>query len=79
MEGRTTIVVAHRLSTIMSADKIVVLDQGEVIEQGTHEALLESANGAYAYLYALQSGARSSARSSTRASVKAQPIEESSK
>ncbi len=50
MEGRTTIVIAHRLSTVENADKIVVMDQGRVVEQGTHQALL-AANGEYAKLY----------------------------
>ncbi|OIN67259.1 ABC transporter [Exiguobacterium sp. KRL4] len=50
MEGRTSFVIAHRLSTIKDADLILVMDQGRVIEQGTHEALLE-ANGFYADLY----------------------------
>ncbi|WP_393964770.1 ABC transporter ATP-binding protein [Exiguobacterium sp. S22-S28] len=50
MEGRTSFVIAHRLSTIKDADLILVMDQGRVIEQGTHEELLE-ANGFYADLY----------------------------
>ncbi|MCK2158377.1 ABC transporter ATP-binding protein/permease [Exiguobacterium sp. 17-1] len=50
MEGRTSFVIAHRLSTIKDADLILVMDQGQVIEQGTHETLLE-ANGFYADLY----------------------------
>lgn len=50
MEGRTTIVIAHRLSTVENADKIVVMDQGQIVEQGTHAQLL-SANGEYAKLY----------------------------
>ncbi len=49
-QGRTTIVVAHRLSTIVDADSIVVLQQGRVVEQGTHAELLQR-NGAYARLY----------------------------
>jgi ATP-binding cassette subfamily B protein len=50
MEGRTSFVIAHRLSTIRDADIIVVMDQGKVIEQGTHEQLLQE-NGFYADLY----------------------------
>lgn len=50
MEGRTSFVIAHRLSTIKDADLILVMDQGKVIEQGTHAELLEK-NGFYADLY----------------------------
>ena len=50
IEGRTSFVIAHRLKTILNADYIVVLNQGEVIEEGTHEQLLE-ARGFYAELY----------------------------
>ena len=50
MEGRTTLVIAHRLSTIEKADRILVLDQGQLIEQGTHSELLEK-NGLYPQLY----------------------------
>lgn len=54
MQNRTTLVIAHRLSTIEAADQIVVLNQGKVIEQGTHGELLER-KGAYAALYLNQS------------------------
>ena len=53
MQGRTTLVIAHRLSTIRSADRIVVLDQGEAVEQGSHQELLEN-NGLYARLVSAQ-------------------------
>jgi subfamily B ATP-binding cassette protein MsbA len=51
--GRTTLVIAHRLSTVAGADQICVLDQGRVVETGTHTALI-SGGGAYARLHALQ-------------------------
>ena len=50
MNGRTSFVIAHRLSTIRNADRILVLKDGDIVEQGTHESLLE-ANGFYAELY----------------------------
>ena len=53
MEGRTSFIVAHRLSTIRNADTILVMRDGDVIEQGTHEELL-AAEGAYATLYRSQ-------------------------
>lgn len=53
MKNRTSIVIAHRLSTIQNADQIMVLDQGEIIEKGTHQELLRL-NGAYKRLYELQ-------------------------
>jgi ATP-binding cassette subfamily B protein len=53
MKGRTSIVIAHRLSTIQKASKIIVLDQGEIKEQGTHEELL-SHEGYYAQLHRMQ-------------------------
>lgn len=53
MKGRTTFVIAHRLSTVQHADKILVLDEGEIVETGTHEELLR-AGGLYSHLYELQ-------------------------
>jgi ATP-binding cassette subfamily B protein len=53
MQTRTTIVIAHRLATVLSCDRILVLDQGRIVEQGTHQALV-AAGGLYARLAKLQ-------------------------
>jgi len=55
MEGKTAIVIAHRLSTIQKMDRIVVMDKGTIVEQGSHKELLAK-NGVYAKLWAHQSG-----------------------
>ena len=53
-KGRTSIVIAHRLATIQQADKIIVMDAGEIVEQGTHNELLKKKNGYYRNLYEVQ-------------------------
>jgi ATP-binding cassette subfamily B protein len=52
--GVTTIVISHRFSTVRRADRIVVVEGGRVIEDGTHDELLRRPNGRYARMYALQ-------------------------
>ncbi len=54
MQDKTVFVIAHRLSTIQNANKIVVINQGEIVEEGTHEQLLQIENGAYKALYEMQ-------------------------
>ena len=53
MRGRTTIAIAHRLSTLRKADRLVVMDKGEIVEEGTHDALMAT-QGAYWRLYEAQ-------------------------
>jgi ATP-binding cassette subfamily B protein len=53
MQGRTSLVIAHRLSTVLSADLILVMDKGQLVEQGTHDSLL-ARDGLYARLYRTQ-------------------------
>jgi ATP-binding cassette subfamily B protein len=55
MQNKTTLVVAHRLATVQKADRIVVMDQGQIVESGNHEELLEK-DGLYAHLAGLQFG-----------------------
>ena len=54
-KGRTTLAIAHRLSTVRKADRIVVMEEGRVAEQGTHDALVAK-GGLYARLAAMQFG-----------------------
>jgi ABC-type multidrug transport system fused ATPase/permease subunit len=54
MEGRTSVVIAHRLATVRKADKIIVLESGRIVEQGTHEELISNDNGLYKTLTELQ-------------------------
>jgi ATP-binding cassette subfamily B multidrug efflux pump len=54
MKGRTTFIIAHRISSLKHADEILVLDQGRIVERGTHEQLLEQKNGSYRRTYDIQ-------------------------
>jgi ABC-type multidrug transport system fused ATPase/permease subunit len=56
MKNKTTIVIAHRLSTIQKMDRIIVVDEGKIIEQGSHQELLENENSLYKKLWELQAG-----------------------
>ncbi|HEY9874635.1 MAG TPA: ABC transporter ATP-binding protein [Candidatus Obscuribacterales bacterium] len=56
LENRTSFIIAHRLSTVTQADQVLVIQQGQIVEQGTHKSLIEK-QGVYANLYALQLGA----------------------
>ena len=56
MEGKTVLAIAHRLSTIAAMDRLLVMDEGRIIETGTHAELI-AANGLYARLWARQNGA----------------------
>ena len=55
MQGKTVIAIAHRLSTIAAMDRLIIMDNGKIIEQGSHQSLLNN-KGLYADLWARQSG-----------------------
>lgn len=74
MSGRTTIVVAHRLSTIARADTILIIENGQVVDQGNHQQLLERDKGIYARYNMLQFGASGNGNSSETKSETKQPI-----
>ena len=74
--GRTTIAVAHRLSTIRDADSIAVMRQGKLLEQGSHDELAGKPGGAYAALLALQEGVPKAAPSTVKAAVQPAPAEQ---
>ncbi len=61
-KGRTSLIIAHRLSTVVNADKIIVLDRGAIREHGTHQALLEQPDGLYRAMWERQQKARQDAR-----------------
>jgi ATP-binding cassette subfamily B protein len=54
MQDRTTLIVAHRLSTLRAVDRILVFDNGQIVESGTHDALMAIPNGRYKQLYETQ-------------------------
>jgi subfamily B ATP-binding cassette protein HlyB/CyaB len=56
-KGRTVIIIAHRLSSVRGAHRIIAMDKGRIVEQGSHDELLKQSKGLYAYLWAMQSGA----------------------
>ncbi len=56
-KGRTVIIIAHRLSSVRHANRIIAMDKGRIVEEGPHDALLQRPKGLYAYLWAMQSGA----------------------
>jgi ATP-binding cassette subfamily B protein len=60
MRGRTTLVIAHRLATVINADRILVIDGGRLVEEGTHASLI-NAGGVYARLAGLQLAGQESA------------------
>lgn len=56
--GRTVLIIAHRLSAVRNANRIIVMDKGRIVEAGTHEALIKQPKGLYAYLWRMQDGGK---------------------
>ena len=56
--GRTVLIIAHRLSAVREADRIIVLERGQIAEEGNHDTLLTNPEGIYRHLYQLQQGYR---------------------
>lgn len=54
--GRTVLIIAHRLSAVRHADRIIVMERGQVVESGRHETLVSKPRGLYAHLHAMQQG-----------------------
>ena len=55
-QGRTVLIIAHRLSAVRGANRIVVMERGQISEVGSHTELLQNPSGIYAHLYSLQQG-----------------------
>ena len=60
--GRTVLIIAHRLSAVRDANRIVVMDRGQIVEIGSHEELLKDPNGFYTYLHKIQQGSTSNSK-----------------
>jgi ATP-binding cassette, subfamily B, bacterial HlyB/CyaB len=58
--GRTVLIIAHRLSAVRDADRIIVMERGQIAEQGSHAELLRNPQGIYHHLYQLQQGSQAS-------------------
>ena len=69
MQGRTTLVIAHRLATILNADRILVMDEGRIVEEGTHRSLTAK-GGLYARLAKLQFETDEGLRAQSRAAAR---------
>ena len=61
-QGRTVLVIAHRLSAVRHSNRIIVMDKGRIVEAGTHDVLVNNAQGLYAHLWGMQDGVRAGAQ-----------------